>query len=184
MKRSGDVTERFVDEHEVLVHPLGINRSLEHEQILRSDQTMLHSGLEMKPVPRRERRHGKRLTGGAPPQDEPRALLHLQAFILLFMRFKSEVSTLTDYEILFDPRMRMEHDDHTSPRRLYSLFATPFDALEKFSKQGGRSKGRIAEVLTPEQAGLSAIAIERLPGIDARLGAEIARQAGKLRITR
>ena len=54
IKRSGNVAVRFVDKHEILVHPLGVDRSLEHEQVLRSDQTMLHSGLKMKPVTRSE----------------------------------------------------------------------------------------------------------------------------------
>ena len=87
MKRSGGVAVRFVDEHEVLVHPFGINRSLEHEQVFRADQAMLHSRLEMKPVARRERLDGKRLVGGTPRQDESRAFPYLQAFILLFVRF-------------------------------------------------------------------------------------------------
>ena len=35
MKRSGNIGVRFVYEHEVLVHTLGIDRSLENEQVLR-----------------------------------------------------------------------------------------------------------------------------------------------------
>ena len=100
------------------------------EQVLRSDQAMLHSGLEMEPVSRRDRLHRKRLVDGTPRQDEPRAFLHLQVFILLFVHLKSEVSTLTDHEILFDARVLMQNDDHTSPRRFYGPFTTPVDAVE------------------------------------------------------
>ena len=183
MKRSGDVAVRLVDEHEVLIHPLGIGRSLEHEQVLRSDQAMLHSGLEMEPVSRRDRLHCKRLVDGMPRQDEPRAFLHLQVFILLFVHLKGEVSTLTDHEILFDPRVLMQNDDHASPRRFYGPFTTPVDAVEKFSKKCGRSNRRVAEVLTPEQACFSTITIERLPGVDAQLGAQTTRDGGKLGVT-
>jgi hypothetical protein len=103
--------------------------------------------------------------------------------ILLFVHLKSEVSTLTDNEILFDPRVLMQNDDHTSPRRFYGPFTTPVDAVEKFSKKCGRSNGRVAEVLTPEQACFSTITIERLPGVDARLGAQPTRDGGKLGVT-
>ena len=183
MNRSGDSAVRFVDEHEVLVHPLGIDRSLKHEQVLRPDQTMLHSGLKMKPVARSERLDGKRLAGSAPRQDKPRAFPHLQVFVLLLVHLESEVSALTDYEILFDPRVLMQNDDHTSPRRLYGPFATPVDAIEKFRKKCGRSNGSIAEVLTPEQACFSTITIERVPGVDARLGAQTSRDGCKLGVT-
>jgi hypothetical protein len=66
MSRSGDHAVRFVNEHEVLVHPLGIDRSLEHEKILRPDQTMLHCGLKMKPVARRDHLDSKRLASSPP----------------------------------------------------------------------------------------------------------------------
>ena len=171
---------RFVDEHEVLIHPFGIGRSLEHEQVFRSDQTMLHSGLEMKPVARHDRLNRERLGGGSPRQDEPRAFPHLQVFILLFVHLKSEVSTLTDREILFDPRLLMQNDDHTSPRRLDGPFITPIDPIEKFSKKCGLSNGRMTEVLTPEQARFAAITIKRVPGVDARLGAQTSRDGGRL----
>jgi hypothetical protein len=77
----------------------------------------------------------------------------------------------------------MQNDDHTSPRRFYGPFTTPVDAVEKFSKKCGRSNGRVAEVLTPEQACFSTITIERLPGVDARLGAQPTRDGGKLGVT-
>ena len=134
MSRSGDSAVRFVDEHEVLVHPLGIDRSFKHEQILRPDQTMLHSGLKMKPVARSERLYGKRLAGSPPRQDKPRPFPHLQVFVLLLVHLESEVSASTDYEILFDPRVLMQNDDHTSPRRLYGPFGALVDAVEKFRK--------------------------------------------------
>ena len=130
---------------------------------------MLHSGLKMKLVARRERLDGKRLAGGTARKDKPRAFLHFQVFILLFVHLKSEVSTLTNHEILFDPRVLMQNDDHASPRCLYGPRRAPLDAIEKFRKKCGRSSGD-AEALTPEQASFSAITIERVPGVDARLG--------------
>jgi hypothetical protein len=100
-------------------------------------------------------------------------------FIFLFVHLKSEVAALTDYEILFNPWMLMQNDDHTSPRRLYGPVTTPIDAIEKFSKKCGRSSGRMIETLTPEQARFSAIAIERVPGVDARLVAQTTRDVSK-----
>src|SRR6202048_1524476 len=150
MNRSGDSAVRFVDEHEVLVHPLEIDRSLKHEQVLRSDQTMLHSGLKMKPVTRSERLDGKRLAGSAPRQYKPRAFPHLEVFVFLLVHLQSEVSTRTDYEILFDSRVLMQNDDHTAPSCLYGPFATPVDAIEKFRKKCGHSNWSIAELLTPK----------------------------------
>src|SRR5205823_1524454 len=44
----------FVDESEILVHPLGIDGALEHKQVLRTDEAMLEAGLEMKLVARLE----------------------------------------------------------------------------------------------------------------------------------
>jgi hypothetical protein len=183
MKQSGDAAVRFVDEYEVLIHSLGIDRSLEHEHVLRSDKTMLHSRLEMKPVSRRERFHREWLVCGTPRKDEPSAFLHLQVFILLFVHLKGKVSTLTDHEILFDPRMLMQNDDHASPRRFYGPLTTPVDAIEKFFKERGRSRGPMAEVLTPEPAGFSAITIKRVSGIDPRLRTQTARDGGKLGVT-
>src|SRR5271166_1943042 len=180
MNRSGDSAVRFVDEHEVLVHPLGIDRSLKHEQVLRPDQTMLHAGLKMEPVTRSERLDCKRLAGSAPRQYKPRAFPHLQVFVFLLVHLKSEVSTLTDYEILFDPRVVMENDDYASPRSLDDPVAIPLDAVEKFRKKCGRSNGTIAEVLTPEQACFSTITIERVPGVDTCLGAQTTRDSCKL----
>jgi hypothetical protein len=88
---------------------------------------------------------------------------------------------LTDYEILFDPWVLMQNDEHTSPRRLYGPFATPIDAVEKFRKKRGRSNGPIAEVLTPEQACFSTITIERDPGVDTRQRVQTTRERGELR---
>src|SRR5208282_3281712 len=102
MNGSGGAAVRFVDENEVLVHPLRIDRPLEHQQVLCPNQTMLHSRLKMKPVARSNCLYRKRLAGGAPPQDEPRAFLHHDMLVFLFVHLKSEVSALTDYEILFD----------------------------------------------------------------------------------
>jgi hypothetical protein len=85
----------------------------------------------------------------------------------LLVRLESEVSASTDYEILFDPRVLMQNDYHTSPRRLYGPFGALVDAVEKLRKTRGRSNGPIAEVLTPEQACFSTITIERVPGVDA-----------------
>ena len=164
--RSRNVAVWFVDKHEVLVHPLGIHGSLEHEQVLRSDQTMLHSGLKMKPIARSERLDCQRLTGGTPIQDEPCALLHFQVFVLLLVHLKSEVSTLTNDEIFFDARVIMENDDYASPRSLDDPVAIPLDAVEKFRKKRGCSNGPVSEVLPPEQACLATIAIERLLGVD------------------
>src|SRR5271166_71667 len=183
MNRSGDSAVRFVDEHEVLVHPLGIDRSLKHEQVLRSDQTMLHFGLKMKPVTRSERLDCKRLAGSAPRQYKPRAFPHLQVFVFLLMHLKSEVSTLTDYEILFDARVVMENDDYASPRSLDDPVAIPLDAVEKFRKKCGHSNGSIAEVLTPDQASSSTITIKRVPRVDARLGAQTSREGCKLGVS-
>jgi hypothetical protein len=98
----------------------------------------------------------------------------------LLVHLKSEVSTLTDYEILFDPRVLMQNNEHPSPRRLYGPFTTPVDAVEKFRKKRGRSNGLIAEVLTPEQASFSTITIERALGVDARLSAQTTREGCKL----
>jgi hypothetical protein len=77
----------------------------------------------------------------------------------------------------------MQNDDHTSPRRFYGPFTTPVDAVEKFSKKCGRSNGRVAELLTPEQACFSTITIERGPRIDARLGAQTSREGCKLGVS-
>ncbi|MBV9106860.1 MAG: hypothetical protein JO313_12655 [Verrucomicrobia bacterium] len=183
MKGSGDAGVRFVDEHEVLVHPFGIERPLEHEQVLCPNQAMLHSRLKMKPVARSKCLDGERLVGGTPKQDKPGAFLDQEVFVLLLVHLKSEVSTLTDYEILFDPRVLIENNDHTSPRRLYDAVATSIDTVEKLRKKGDRSHGPIAELLIPERARLSAIAIERLPGVDARLAAQTRRDGGELGIT-
>jgi hypothetical protein len=99
------------------------------------------------------------------------------------VHLKSEVSTLTDYEILFDPRVLMQNDDHTSPSCLYGPFATPVNAIEKFRKKCGHSNGSIAEVLTPEQASSSTITIKRVPRVDARLGAQTSREGCKLGVS-
>jgi hypothetical protein len=90
---------------------------------------------------------------------------------------------LPDYEILFDPRVLVQNDDHTSPRGLYRPFGSPVDAVEKFRKMSGRSNGPIAEVLTPERACFLTISIERVPGVDARLGAQTPRESCKLGVT-
>src|SRR5262249_25169430 len=117
-KRSGDAAAvRFVDKHEVLVHPFWIERSLKHEQILRPDQTMLHSGLKMKLVSRSERLDCEGAVGRTPRQDEPRAFPYLQAFILSLVLLKSEVATSADYAIPLNSGVLMQHDDHTTPRR-------------------------------------------------------------------
>jgi hypothetical protein len=134
----------------------------------------------MKPVARSKCLDGERLVGGTPRQDKPRAFLHQEVFVLLLVHLQSKVSTLTDYEILFDPRVLMQNDDHTSPRRLYDSVATSIDTVEKLGKKRGRSNGPSAELLTPERACLSAIAIKRLPGVDARLGAQTRRDGGEL----
>src|SRR5438105_2075932 len=110
---------------------------------------MLHPRLKMKPFSWSERLNRKRLAVGTPRQNEPGAFLHLQTLILLFVHLKSKVSTLTDHEVLFDPRMLMQNDDHTSPRRLYGPFATLVDAIKKFIKEGRRSRGPMAELGTP-----------------------------------
>ena len=89
---------------------------------------------------------------------------------------------MTDYEILFDPRVLMQNDDHTSPRRLYDSVAISVDTVEKLRKKRGRSNGPI-ELLTPERACLSAITIKRVLGVDARLGAQTTRDGGKLGVT-
>ena len=118
MNRSGDTAVRFVDEHQILVHPLGVDGSLEYEQILCPDQTMLHSRLKMKSAARSERLDCKRLAGSTSRQDKPGAFPHLQMFVFLLVHLKSEVAAVTDDEILFDPRMLVQNDNHTSPRRL------------------------------------------------------------------
>jgi hypothetical protein len=137
----------------------------------------------MKPVARSKCLDCERLAGRTPRQDKPRAFLHHEVFVLLLVRLKSEVSTLTDYEILFDPRVLTQNDDYTSPRRLYDSVATPVDTVEKLRKKRGRSKGLLAELLTPERACLSAITIKRVPAVDARLGAQTRRDAGELGLT-
>lgn len=43
-----------------------------------------------------------------------------------------------------------------------------------------RSNGRMTRALTPEQARSSAITIERLPGVDTRLGAQPSRDGCRL----
>jgi hypothetical protein len=183
MKGSGDSAVRFVDEYEVLVHPLGIDRSLEHQEVLCPNQTMLHSRLKMKPVARSKCLDCERLAGRTPIQDKPRAFVHNEVFVLLLVHLKSEVATLTNYEILFDARVFMQNDDHTSPRRLDDSVATSVDTVEKLRKKRGRSNGPIAELPTPERACLSAIAIKRLPGVNARLGAQTRGDAGELGLT-
>jgi hypothetical protein len=137
----------------------------------------------MKPIARSECLDCERLAGRTPKQDKPRAFLHNEVFVLLLVHLKSEVATLGDYEILFDPRVLMQNDDHTSPRRLYDSVATSVDTVEKLSKKRGRSNGPIAELPTPERACLSAIAIKRLPGVNARLGAQTRGDAGELGLT-
>src|ERR1700737_5165723 len=88
MKGSGDAGVRFVDEHEVLVHPLGIDRPPEYEQVLCPNQTMLHSRLKMKPVARNKCLDCERLAGRTPRQDKPRAFLHHEGFALLLVLLK------------------------------------------------------------------------------------------------
>jgi hypothetical protein len=83
---------RLVDEYEVLVHALGIDGALEYEQVLRPDDAMLHAGLEMELVARRERFDPERLIGRAPGQDKACAFLDLKPLILLFVRLESQVS--------------------------------------------------------------------------------------------
>ena len=95
---------------------------------------MLHSGLKMKSLTRSEPLDCKRLFGGTPRQDQARAFPHLKLFVLLLVHLKSEVSTMTDYEILFHPRVLMQNNEHPSPRRLYGPIITPVDAVEKFRK--------------------------------------------------
>src|ERR1700726_1653010 len=135
MKGSGDSAVRFVDEHEVLVHPLGIDRPLEHEQVLCPNHTMLHSRLKMKPVARSKCLDCERLAGRTPIQHKPPAFLYHEEFALLLVHLKSKVAPSRDYEILFAPRVLTQNDDHTSPRRLYDSAAASVDSVEKLRKK-------------------------------------------------
>ena len=175
MKRSGFIGVGYVNEDQILVHPLGIDRSFEHQQVFCPDQTMFHSRFKMKPVARSERLDSQRFVGGTPIQNEPCTLLHFQVFVFLLVHFKSEVTTLTNDEILFDPRVLVENDDDASPRCLDDSVATPLNAVDKSGKKRGGSDRSIAEVLPPEQAGLPTIVIEGLLGVDAQLGAQATR---------
>lgn len=143
---------------------------------------MLHSRLKMKPVARSKCLDCERLAGRTPTQDKPRAFLYHEVFVLLLVHLKSKIATLTDYEILFDPRVLMQNDDNTSPRRLYDSVAASVDTAEKLRKKRGRSNGPI-ELLIPERACLSAITIKRVPGVDARLDAQTRRDGGELGLT-
>ena len=140
MSRSGDIGVGYVNEDQILVHPLRIGRSLEHQQVFCPDQAMFHSGRKMKPVARNERLNGQGFMGGFPIQDEPCTFLHFQVFVLFLVHFKSEVATLTNDEILFDTWVFVENNNYASPRCLDDPVATSLDAVEESGKKRGGPK--------------------------------------------
>jgi hypothetical protein len=60
---------------------------------------MLHAGLEMELVARRERFDPERLIGRSPGQDKACAFLDLKPLILLFVRLESQVSAFASRDI-------------------------------------------------------------------------------------
>src|SRR5215471_7103067 len=118
---------------------------------------MFHSRLEMKSVSRRKRLHREGVIGNTPRKDEPCAFLYLKALILFFVCFKCKVTTLADYQILFDLRVFVQKYNHTSPRSPYRPLLTLDDPIEKLGKERGCTRGRLAELLIPEPTRFPAI---------------------------
>src|ERR1039457_796018 len=119
----------FVDENQVLIHSLRINGSLEDEQVLGSDEAMLHARLEMElaaPLKQFGRKHSLVRPS---PQNKSSAFLHLKPLILLLVHLERKISAFANHEKLLHARMFVQRHDHATPVRFDDAFTAALDSL-------------------------------------------------------
>src|SRR6266487_1130490 len=90
---------RFVNEDEILIHPLRIEGTLKHQQVFCANDAMLHPGLEVKLTTGPEHFDCKRSLVSRTPYDKTCALTDFESLVFLLVHLERQISAFADNEI-------------------------------------------------------------------------------------
>src|SRR5947208_16242902 len=123
---------RFVNEDEILIQPFRIDRAFKYQQVFRTNDAMLHSGLEMKLSAGLEDFDPKRLLVSRTPQDKTCAFANFEALVLLLVHLQREISAFAHDQIFLHAWMLVQRDDNATPASANHSVARMLDAIEHF----------------------------------------------------
>ena len=135
----------FVNEDQVLIHSLRIDRAFEDEKVLGADQAMLDPWREMKLGSELQHFSGERWLVRPAPQDQAGTFDDFQALVLFFVHFEREISVFSDHEEFFHPGVFVKRNNHPAPFRLDDALTPALDSLKEIRETMGSFPDGIRE---------------------------------------
>src|SRR6266550_2506830 len=121
---------RFVNEDEILIHRLRIDRTLKHEQVFRANDAMLHPGLEVKLSAGQEDFDRKRSLVKRTPEDKTCAFADFESLVLLLVHFEREVSAFAHDEIFLHAWVFVQRNRNPAPTGANHAIVRVLDPIE------------------------------------------------------
>src|SRR5207237_4050713 len=163
---------RFVNEDEILIHPLRIDGTLQHQQVFRANDAMLHAGLEVKLGARLEHLDRQRLLVRWTPEDKTCAFTDFESLVLLRVHLEREISALPDDEIFLHAWMLVQGDDNAAPASANHAVVGVLDAIKQF-RELFRFANPVRKRFIPKATCFAAVAVKRLARVDRRKRAQL-----------
>src|SRR5438477_5678632 len=163
---------RFVNEDEILIHPFRIDGTLQHQQVFRANDAMLHSGLEVKLGARLEHLDRQRLLVRWTPEDKTCAFTDFESLVLLLVHLEREISALPDDEIFLHAWMFVQGDDNAAPASANHAVVGVLDAIKQF-RELFRFANPVRKRFIPKATCFAAVAVKRLARVDRRKRAQL-----------
>src|SRR5439155_11160165 len=155
--------------------------AFKYQQVFRTNDAMLHSGLEMKLSAGLEDFDPKRLLVSRTPQDKTCAFANFEALVLLLVHLQREISAFAHDQIFLHAWMLVQRDDNAAPAGANHAIVRVLNAIEQFRELFGFANP-VRERFIPQATCFAAVAVKRLARVDRRKRAQLTRDGSKPRI--